>query len=153
MSKKKSKKKTSLGSKLKANSRVIGIIVVFALASGISYYIGMSSPRSYIVPINLTGFNIALEQWINVQYAPAHTGVRISFEVATNSDDWTLTIYPWTGASVDQLSSSVAGLFTTDSWIYSPDGIRIFIRTSRIFAGDMELTGILTITSSRFPFI
>jgi hypothetical protein len=155
LSKKKSKKKTSLSKRIRTNAKTIGIVaVVVAIFSGISFYLGMATPRSYTVPIALsTSMGLEVDQWITVSYGPAHTGIRVSFEVASNSDSWTLSIYKMDGTPLDSLSSTLGGMFETENWLYSPEGCRIYIRSSRIFPGSMNLDGTLTITSSRFPFI
>ncbi|MGY5860856.1 MAG: hypothetical protein RTU09_00580 [Candidatus Thorarchaeota archaeon] len=155
MSKKKSKKKTNLLLKIRANAKKIIIVAVsIAIISGGSFYLGMSSPRTISIPVNLmTIMGLSLDYDTAVTYGPAHTGIRVSFEVTSASHSWSLDIRDSNGNPLEVLSSSGTGTFTTTTWLYAPDGCIILIHVSSSFPASMNLDGILTITSSRFPYI
>ena len=155
MSKRKSKKKQSFTKRIRGNAKAIVIVaVVVTIFSGLSFYLGVATPRSYTIPINLSSTMVMeISYSASVNYAPAHTGVRISFEVTSNSHSWTLAINKMDGTPLDQLSGSVEGAFSTDTWLYAPEGCRIYIRSSSTIPSSISLDGTLTITSSRFPFI
>ena len=148
------KKKTKQKSKIKANARSIIIVVILVAGfSGLSFYLGMASPRSFSIPISLSGaLTLSLDYDITLSYGPAHTGIRVSFEVTSTSNSWTVTIIDGDGNPVDALSGSSTGTYET-VWNYSPDGCTIQIHASATFPTSMNLDGTLTITSSRFPFI
>ena len=154
LSKKKRKKKTPLSKRIRTNARSIVIVVVLiSIFSGLSFYLGVATPRSYTVPIALTGnMALSLEYTTVVGYAP-HTGVRVTFDCTSNSHSWSVAIFSSGGDPLDQLSGSGTGIYSTASWLYSPDECRILIRISGSIPSSMNLDGTLTITSSRFPFI
>lgn len=156
MSKKKSqsrtKKKTT--SRIRTNARTIIIVVILiAIFSGISFYLGMATPRSFVKPINYHAtLSLSLDDYTTVVYGPAHTGVKITFQVTDASQNWAMDIRDINGVPVGVLSGSGTGVFST-VWLYSPGGCIIWLHMSSVFPTSIDLEGTLTITSSRFPFI
>ncbi len=112
----------------------------------------MALPKTYIAPIDLSGFTISLQSQEQVLYGPAHTGAKVTFQVTATSDSWTVTIFDINGFPVGGLSSSDTGTFSTP-WIYAPGGCIINIQSDAFFPTSMDLEGFLIVTSSRFPFI
>ena len=150
MSKKKSKKKTSLQSKIRANAK---LIVVVAVLMGVSFYMGIATPQSFSIPVNLaTAMSISIEDSYTVSFGPFHSGARITFDVTSASHSWSVNILDGVGTPLTALSSSDTGTFST-AWLFSPSGCIIQIRSDTAFPTSMNLDGTLTITSSRFPFI
>jgi len=114
---------------------------------------GLATPRSFAIPISLTGaMSLSLEYSTTVTYGPTHSGVRVSFDVTSNSHPWDVAIYENGGGPLASLSSSSTGTFTT-AWLFAPNGVYIQIHSSSSMPSSMNLDGTLTITSSRFPFI
>jgi hypothetical protein len=156
VSKKKSKSrtKTKTTSKIRANARTIVIVVVLiSIFSGLSFYLGMATPRSFVKPIDLYApLAQTLDDITIVAYGPAHTGVKVTFEVTTTSQNFELYITDINGAPIGGLSGSGTGVYAT-TWHFSPGGCIVAIHMGSIMPTSMDLEGTLTITSSRFPFI
>ncbi len=147
-----SKKKKKQDSK-RSTRTIIAVVVVVAIMSGLSFYLGIATPHSFSIPIDLGGtVALSLDYQTSATYGPFHTGVRVTFEVTDTTHSWTLSIYDTDTNPLGALSSSSGGLHET-AWLYSPGGITIWIHSSAMLPTTMNLDGILTITSSRFPFI
>jgi hypothetical protein len=150
VSKKKSKKKSSLKSKVRENAKLIVVVIILI---GVSFYIGIATPQTISIPINLSSLMTAgLQYSTTVTYGPFHTGVRVTFEVTSNSHSWDVNIIGTGGTPLTALSSSDTGTFST-AWHYAPNGVIIQIHSDTTFPTSMNLDGTLSITSSRFPFI
>ena len=155
MSKKSKKKSKSLSKRIRENTRTIVIVsILIGVFSGVSFYLGIATPHSFETPIALsTSMGLSVDQTFTVKYG-SQTGIRITFEVTSNSHDWTLTFYQLDGTPVGSLSGTQSGTFSTDSWYYSPGGCIISIQSRSItFPTSINLDGTVTVTSSRFPFI
>ncbi len=145
-------KKSKKQSRIRANARsIIIVVILITIFSGVSFYLGMATPRTFTTPVNLSGFTLSLNDDITVIYGPAHTGIRITFQVTSQSHSWTLDIRDINGAPVGMLSDWGTGIFSTP-WLYAPGGCIILIHSSSSSPTSMNLDGILII-SSRFPFI
>jgi len=149
VSKKKSKKTSSWKSKIRENAK---LIVVVAILIGVSFYMGIATPQTISIPINLSGLTVGLQYSTTVTYGPFHTGVRVTFDVSSNSHSWDVSIFSIGGTPLAVLSSSNTGTFST-SWHYAPNGVIIQIHSYTTIPTNMNLDGTLSITSSRFPFI
>jgi len=149
LSKKKSKKDSSLKSKIRENAK---LIIVVGILIGVSFYLGIAIPSTFSIPISLSGsMTTHLQYSTTVNYGPFHTGVRVVFEVTSNSDPWYVVIISG-GTPLTSLSSSDIGTFST-AWFYAPEGVVIQIYSDAVLPTSMNLDGTLSITSSRFPFI
>ena len=150
MSKKKSKKKSTLKSRIRENAK---LIVVVGILVGVSFYLGIATPSTFSIPIELLGsMTTHLQYSTTVNYGPFHTGVRVTFEVTSNSDSWHVDISGTGGTPLTSLMSSDTGTFST-AWLYAPEGVVIRIYSDTTFPASMNLDGTLSVTSSRFPFI
>ena len=150
MSKKKSKKSSTLKSRIRENAK---LIIVVSILMGVSFYIGIATPSTYSIPINLvSSMTTHLQYSTTVNYGPFHSGVRVTFEVTSNSDSWEVHIISSGGTQLASLSSGDTGTFST-AWLYAPAGVFIQVYSDTTFPTSMNLDGTLSITSSRFPFI
>jgi len=150
MSKKKSKKKSPIKLRIRENAK---LIIVVGILIGVSFYLGLATPRSSSITISLAGaMTLQLQYETTVIYGPSHTGVRVTFEVTSNSHSWDVNIYENGVGPLTVLSGSDVGTFTT-AWLFAPNGVYIQIYSSNSLPTSMNLDGTLTITSSRFPFI
>jgi len=150
LSKKKSKKSSTLKSRIRENAK---LIIVVSILVGVSFYIGIATPSTFSIPINLTGsMTTHLQYSTTVNYGPFHSGVRVTFEVTSNSELWSVNIISTGGTLLTSLSSSDTGTFST-AWLYAPEGVVIQVYSDSTFPTSMNLDGTLSITSSRFPFI
>jgi len=138
----------------KRNPRtIITVVVLIAICSGLSFYLGIAAPHNSSIPIDLGGSMIvSLNYQSSITFGPFHTGVRVAFEVIDTTHSWTLSIFDTDANPLGGLSGSTSGLYET-VWLYSPEGIVFWIQSSTSLPTTMNLDGILTITSSRFPFI
>jgi len=150
LSKKKSKKSSTLKSRIRENAK---LIIVVSILVGVSFYLGIATPSTFSIPINLTGsMTTHLQYSTTVNYGPFHSGVRVTFEVTSNSELWSVNIISTGGTLLTSLSSSDTGTFST-AWLYAPEGVVIQVYSDSTFPTSMNLDGTLSITSSRFPFI
>lgn len=123
MSKKKSKTRAKTSSRIRANARTIAFVaVLIAIFSGISFYMGMATPRSFVKPIDLHGLmTLSLDDYTTVAYGPAHTGVKVTFQVTDASQSWDVTIADINGFPIGGLTGSGTGVYQSP-WHYSPGG-------------------------------
>jgi hypothetical protein len=150
LSKKKSKKSSTLKSRIRENAK---LIIIVSILIGVSFYIGIATPSTYSTPINLVNsMGTHLSYSTTVNYGPFHSGVRVTFEVTSNSHSWHVTIISSGGTPLAALSDSDTGTFST-AWLYAPAGVVIQVYSDTTFPTSMNLDGTLSITSSRFPFI
>ncbi len=150
MSKKSKKKSKPISKRIRENAK---LIVVVTILIGVSFYMGLATPRTFSIPINLSGaLTLGLQFSTTVAYGPFHTGVRITFDVTATSHTWNVDVIDLGGTPLTTLSSSDTGTFAT-AWLFAPSGVFIQIRADTSFPTSMNLDGTLSITSSRFPFI
>ena len=150
MSKKKSKKSSTLKSRIRDNAK---LIIVVSILMAVSFYLGIATPSTFSLPISLVdSMTTHLHYITTANYGPFHTGVRVTFEVTSNSDSWHVDINGAGGAPLASLMNSDIGTFST-AWLFAPEGVVIRIYSDTTFPTSMNLDGTLSITSSRFPFI